>query len=269
MRLNIFQKLLLLFPCLIFTHSVFAQEVSGSVADRANSALLSGVEITNTSAGKKVESNAKGAFTISARAGQVLTFYQPGYLSDTLLLVNTKPIKRYLYLNNNFLKNVTIKGEVFNPEVTYADVYQKAMAIKVEVNKPFIFYPSKYFSKAGKRARKFKRYLEREKSERKIDARFNDAAVAAMTPLKGEELDYFMMLYRPTLKQLSKLDKQGLMFYIMNSFTAFKALPIEKRTSPLQQYLKQSLQPDTNNKRNSANQNEDQHQGPDKSPPGL
>lgn len=251
------RNLIIMLLCSTFSQFLKAQEIKGSVADRATSQLLARVQITNLTTKQKVETSSKGVFTINASPGQVLTFYQPGYLIDTLLLIDSKPLKRYLYLNTNMLKNVTIKGDAFNPEVMYADVYRKAKYLKFEQNTPLTFYPSKYFSKEGKDARRAKRYLENEKIERQIDARFNEKLVSAVTALKGDELDNFMVLYRPTLKKLSKLDKDDLMMYVMNAYKEYKLLPVEKRTSPLQQYLNKNLQPDSNNKGQDTDQDQD------------
>jgi hypothetical protein len=212
---------------------VKAQEVQGTVADRTSQVRLENVEIVNENTKQKTTTNSKGVFRIKALPNHILVFHQPGYLPDTLFLVDLKPVKRYLTLNNTLLNTVEIKAGEFNPEVEYADVYRKAKAVSIATNRPFIFYPSKYFSKEGKFARRFKRKLEREKDERKIDRRFNEAAVKVLTPLKGAELDYFMVLYRPSVKALDKMDEEDMKFYLMNSYKKFKALPAEKRVSPL------------------------------------
>lgn len=211
---------------------VNGQQITGIVQDRATDLRLENVAVINNSSGQQTHTNAKGEFNLQASVNQVLTFYQPGYRPDTLLLVNLKPLKHYLVLSNKLLKTVQIKGEAFNPEVEYQDVYRKAKAIRLSQNHPFTFYPTRYFSREGKYARRFKRKLEQEKTERKIDARFNEAAVTALTPLKGNELDCFMVLYRPNLKALNKLDEEDIRFYIMNCYKAFKVLPSGKRTLP-------------------------------------
>ncbi|MGY0040212.1 hypothetical protein [Pedobacter sp. NJ-S-72] len=180
--------------------------------------------------------NAKGEFSIAAVASQVIIFYQPGYLADTLFLINLKPVKRYLSLNNKLLHTVEIKAGAFNPEIEYVDVYHKArftkLVQKLVQNKPLRLSPSRMFGKEGRDARRFKRNLEREKNERKIDERFNERAVTSLTPLKGAELDYFMVLYRPSLKVLDKLDEEDFRFYLMNAYKTFKALPDTGRISP-------------------------------------
>ena len=211
---------------------VSAQVVTGTVVDRDSHLTLENVEVTNATSKEKVTTNAKGEFSIRAIPNHILIFNQPGYFSDTLFLINTKPIHKYMMLNNRFLNTVEIKAEAFNPEIQYADVYRKAKAIKLAKNQPFIFSPSRYFSREGKFARRFKRKLEREKIERKIDQRFNEKVVKTFIPLKGAELDYFMILYRPTIKKLERMDDNDLKFYLMAAYKEFKALPSEKKISP-------------------------------------
>lgn len=217
---------------LFFYQQVNAQQVQGIVVDMATQLRLGQVEVFNRQTKEKTLTSDKGEFTIRAYVNQSLIFYQPGYLPDTLFLIDTKFLKRALILNNRLLKTVVVKGGAFNPREEYADTYRKAQYMKLAQNKPFIFSPSRYFGKEGRDARRFKRKLEREIEERKIDSRFNETAVRALTPLNGAELDYFMVLYRPALKKLDKMDEEDFRFYIMNSYKAFKALPAEQRVSP-------------------------------------
>ncbi|MEJ2902768.1 hypothetical protein [Pedobacter panaciterrae] len=211
---------------------VSSQVVTGTVVDRDSRLKLENVEVTNGTSKEKAITNAKGEFNIRAIPNQILIFNQPGYFSDTLFLINAKPIRKYMTLNNRFLNTVEIKAEAFNPEIQYADVYRKAQAIKLAKNQPFIFSPSRYFSREGKFARRFKRKLEREKTERKIDQRFNEKVVKTYTPLTGAELDYFMVLYRPTIKKLDRMNEEDMKFYLMAAYKEFKALPPEKKVSP-------------------------------------
>ncbi len=232
LSLSMFSRLIFFITIVFSGHCVYAQELRGTVADRATQLRLGSVEVFNQRTHQKTVTSPKGEFTIKAAVNDVIIFRQVGYTTDTLFLVDMKPVKRYLILDNKLLKTVEVKAGAFNPEKEYADVYLKAKSVNVAQGKPFLFYPSRFFSKEGKDARRFKRKLEREKSERRIDQRFNEAAVKSLTPLSGAELDYFMVLYRPSLKELDKLDEQDFKFYLMNSYKEFKALPPEKRISP-------------------------------------
>lgn len=213
----------------LFGFGVRAQSLNGTIADRKTRSALEQVHVLNVNTGEKTVTDAAGQFSLKASVNQVLVFYYPGYISDTLLLVDMKPVKRFLAPDPKLLKTVEIQSKTFNPEVEYADIYRKANPTKLEVNKPFAFYPSGYFSREGKFARKGKRKLEGEKIERKIDERWNEAGVKAVTPLNAGELDAFMAMYRPELKDLNKMDAEDLKFYIMNAYKEFKTLPADKR----------------------------------------
>ncbi|NRF38329.1 hypothetical protein [Pedobacter foliorum] len=223
--------LLLILQCYL-VQQVSGQVVTGTVVDRDSRLLLENVEVNNVITKEKATTNAKGEFKIKATVNQTLVFIQPGYFSDTLFLINVKPIRKYMILNNRFLNTVEIKAEAFQPEIQYADVYRKAKVIRLAQNQPFALSLSRIFGREGKFARRFKRKLEREVTERKIDQRFNEKVVKALTPLTGAELDYFMVLYRPTIKKLDKMDDDDLKFYLMDAYKEFKALPPEKRISP-------------------------------------
>lgn len=226
------QRLLIFCIILCYGQHANSQVLQGTISDRTTQIKLDQVEVFNQQTKQKTLTNAKGEFSIPASVNHVIISTRVGYKPDTLFLVDMKPVKRYLELNNNLLKTVNIRSGTFDPKTEYSDVYLKAKTVKVAQNEPFTFYPSHIFGKEGRDARRFKRQLEREVSERKIDARFNEAAVKAITPLKGAELDYFMVLYRPKLKALDEMDDQDFKFYLMNSYKEFKALPPEKRVSP-------------------------------------
>jgi hypothetical protein len=227
-----FNKVLLTIFLFALLQPLKGQELQGTVADRSTQLRLSEVEVLNLSTGQKTSTNTKGEFSIRAAINQSLIFYQPGYAADTLFLVDLKPVKRYLSLSNKLLNTVEIRAGAFNPSAEYANTYRAGRVVTLLPNKPFRFSPSRLFGREGKSARRFKRSMEREITERKIDERFNETAVKAVTPLKGAELDYFMVLYRPGLKQLEQLDAEDFKFYLINSYKQFKALAPEKRISP-------------------------------------
>lgn len=220
----------------LFTNSVLAQEIKGTVADQETRELQEYVEIFNISNHQKTFSNKKGQFKIPARPNDILVFMQPGYRTDTLFLVNLKPVKRYLQHNRYDLQTIEIRGTAFDPEQEYADAYRAAKAFRFNVNRPLSFSPLTYFSKKGKSARKFVRRMKKEPNERAIDQRFNNFSVKAICPLDGAELDGFMVMYRPTFKALEKMSPDGLKLYIMDAYKEFKQLPEEQKKLPSLKY---------------------------------
>lgn len=234
-----FNKLAIMLRCLLLLCSMLSlcqiclsQQVTGTVSDRTTQLKLQNVEVVNLQTNEVVRTNAKGEFQIKAAINQSLRFDQPGYLPDTLFLANLKPVIRYLTLNNKLLNTIEINALNFNPESEYANVYRTSKSVSLVKNKPFRFSPSRIFGSEGRNARRFKKRMEQEKTERQIDKRFNEAIVKSITPLNGAELDYFMVLYRPEYKKVLLMDAEDLRFYVMNSYKEFKALPQGQRVSP-------------------------------------
>lgn len=234
LKINIMLRHLFVFLAisLLFNNVLHAQEVKGTVADWETRELQEYVEVFNLTNHQKAVTNKRGEFKIEAAVNHTLVFFQPGYRPDTLFLISLKPVKRYLQHNRYNLNAVDIQGKVFDPRTQYADAFREAKAFSTEVNRPLAFSPFRFFSKKGKSGRKFKRRMEVELVERKVDQRFNNAAVQALCPLNGAELDCFMVFYRPSFKELERLDIAGLKLYIMDAYKEFKQLPEGKRKLP-------------------------------------
>jgi hypothetical protein len=211
---------------------VQAQDVKGVVADRATRLGLPDVAVVNLTTRQQTATNYKGEFSIKAKLNQILVFSQAGYAMDTLLIVNTKNIKRYLSYSDNQLKTVEVSGKKADLKTQYADVYREATTVDLKANQPLTIYPSRIFSKEGKAARKLKRRLDVEEVQQKVDSRFNEKAVRAITSLRGKDLDYFMVLYRPSAESLNSMDDDMLKLYLMDSYKEFKALPAEEKKMP-------------------------------------
>lgn len=176
--------------------------------------------------------NARGAFKIKAVLNDVLVFNLVGYKSDTLLLINLNPLRRYLDKSNNLLNAVTVINKQ-NIKEKYAQTFNKANAVLLTPGRGLLFYPSSYFSREGKQARKFKRLLKREVKEMPIDKWFNSKNIQAVLPLKQPELDAFIVMYRPTLRFVQKAAGNDLKFYLIDAYDKFKSLPAEKKVLPL------------------------------------
>ncbi|WP_316820409.1 carboxypeptidase-like regulatory domain-containing protein [Pedobacter gandavensis] len=224
--------LVFLITYLLLNSTLFAQEIQGTVADLQNRELLEYVEIININNQQKTLTNKRGEFKIQAAVNHVLVFIQAGYHPDTVLIINLKPLKRYLRSSLVNLNMVEIKGIAFDPREEYIRVYGKGKAFNMSVNKPLSFSPWKYFSYEGKSARKFKRKMKIEWIEKEIDKRFNNTVVRAICPLEKYELDAFMVRYRPTLKELERMDHDQFKLYLLDAYKQFKELPEAERRLP-------------------------------------
>lgn len=203
-------------------------QVSGIVVDQSSRKPIAHVELINLSNLAKSVSNDHGEFSIKAKINDLLVFRRPGYRSDTLFLVDLKPLRRYMAIDKTVLSTVTISGRRTLRE-EYAQVFNKANPILLKQGRGLLFYPSSYFSKEGKQARQFVRMLKREEKEKIIDRKFNLKTVASLLPIKQPELDAFLVLYRPTLNFVQRAKAEDFKNYVLNCYEKFKLLPAEKR----------------------------------------
>jgi hypothetical protein len=220
------KKIVLIAVIAFASGSLYAQDVlKGSVREAGTNEKMPDVfihDLTNKQVGL---SDSKGNYEIKAATGHTLIYSSPGYISDTLFLVDMKPKNIQLKTMNIALREVNISGkENFNPLAEYPEVYEKS--------KVYVLSPSSWFGKDARDARRLKRFFNHEAQERHVDQVFTRVYVGSIVPLKGDELEAFMMLYRPTYAFLKDNNGPSLVAYINDSYKKFMALPPDKRKMP-------------------------------------
>jgi len=207
--------------------SVHAQNVlKGTVYEHGTNTRLENVFIRDNNTKQYALADKQGDFEIKTEPGHLLIFDSPGYVSDSLYVVDVTPKRIDLIAKTIALREVSISStrQYFDPHKEYADVYTKS--------KVYVFSPSSWFSKEGKDARRLKKYFELEEQERRIDAVFTRTYVSSIVPLKGQELENFMTLYRPTYAFVTNNNGPSLAVYINDSYKKYLALPPDKRALP-------------------------------------
>lgn len=203
-------------------------QLGGIILDQESNKSLGQVHVVNITQKRETISDAKGEFKILTAINDILVFSTLGYTTDTVLIVSFKRLKHYLKTDVNNLQSITIKSKI-NYRKQYAQVLNKANPILLKPGRGLLFYPSGYFSKEGRQARYFKRMIKREQTELPIDQKFNLKTVTVILPLKQPELDFFMLIYRPSLAFVNRASADDFKFYLIEAYNKFKRLPAEKR----------------------------------------
>ena len=207
-----------------FAHS--QDLLKGTVYENGTNTRLTNVFIKNNNNKQITITDKNGNFSIKAATGHLLIFNSPGYVSDTLYLIDVlhKRINLVPKTINLSQVNITATRQAFNPRVEYPEIYEKS--------KVYAFSPSTWFSKEGKDARRLKRYFRREAEERQVDAVFSPVYVGSIVPLKGQDLANFISLYRPTYAFLKSNNAESMVAYINDCYKKYMALPPDKRSLP-------------------------------------
>jgi hypothetical protein len=217
--------------CLVCNFAKAQTSVNGAVFVYTSRKPIYRVEVLNIKNKEQAITNFNGEFSIKASINDVLVFNMPGYKPDTVLLVHLNPLRRYLQLETNLLNTVTINDKL-DIKKQYAQTFNKANAILLKQGRGLLFYPSSYFSREGKQARRFKRMLKQDVIENQIYKRFNFKTITAILPIKQPELDAFLVLYKPSIKFIKRADANDFKFYLIDAYNQFKDLPPEKRVLP-------------------------------------
>jgi hypothetical protein len=219
------KKYFLFFLLCLITGIVNAQGfLKGTVFESGTNNRMPDVFVRDNTSKQYTLTDKQGNFQIRTEAGHVLIFNSPGYVSDTLYVVDMVAKKIVLTTQTIALREVNInsKRDSFDPQKEYPDVYTKS--------KVYVMSPTTWFSKEGKDARRLKHYFKREAEERHIDAVFTRAYVGSIVPLKGAELENFMTLYRPTYAFVMSNNGPSMAVYINDCYKKYQALPPSKRS---------------------------------------
>ena len=193
------------------------------LADKLSPPSLSDVFVRDVTNKQIALTDKSGRFEIKSETGHTLIFSSPSYVPDTLYVIDLT--QKHIELKTKTISlrevNITAQRLAFDPHKEYPDVYEKS--------KLYPLSPSTWFGKEARDARRLKRYFEREQQERRVDQVFNRVYVGSIVPLKGQELEDFMQLYRPSYAFITSNNSESLAVYINDSYKKFMALPPEKR----------------------------------------
>jgi hypothetical protein len=199
--------------------------IKGHVKEKGSGKRLSDVFIKDNNNKQIAVTDEKGNYTIRAAAGHLLIFSSPGYIPDTLYLINTQPKFIELQPEPMSLRAVNIRSTrtVFDPRAEYPEIYRKS--------KVYPLSPSSIFSREARNARKLKKYFEREEQEQYVDGIYTKAYVSGIVPLKGKDLDDFMGMSRPSYEFLKKNSGGELVLYVNDQYKKFMAMSPQQRAS--------------------------------------
>lgn len=200
--------------------------VKGTVFELGKSTKVSDVFVRDNQNRQMTLTDNKGNFSIRTETGHTLVFSAPGYVSDTLYVTDFTNKKVELVTQTIALRqvNISAKREAFDAHKEYPEVYTRA--------KVYPLSPTSWFSKEAKDARRLKKYFKHEEEERHVDEVFTMNYVQSIIPLRGQELENFMTIYRPSYAFVQNNNGPSMAVYINDSYKKYLALPADKRTLP-------------------------------------
>jgi len=210
---------------LFLSSGLYAQTlVKGVVVESGSGIKLENVFVRDLSNKQATLTDKGGRFVINTETGHLLIFSSPGYVADTLYVVDLTQKHVELKTQPIQLREVNVtatRTSSFDPHKEYPNVYEKS--------KVYPLSPSTWFSRESRNARRLKRYFKNEQQERQVDKVFTRAYVGSIVPLKGQELEDFMTMYRPSYAFITSNNSESIAVYLNDSYKKYMALPPEKR----------------------------------------
>jgi hypothetical protein len=223
-------KLLLFLLVLCCFNVANAQKLfTGRVLENKTRITLAGVRVENLTGKQVVVSDNTGQFSIKAKLGDLIVFRSFAYRKDTVYLADLHEREVFLEPEGNMLKEVTVTNQEINT---------KGWVDPTLTGKPVAYLRDEKGNFKGGIALRFgygkgkqdkeTELLQKEAAKDEVTGVFNAENIGKYVPLKGQELDNFIVMYTPPVK-VFKSKSFNLLIYINNSYKEFMKLPAEKR----------------------------------------
>jgi hypothetical protein len=227
-RLTIICFALLVLP--LFTRAQLASVIKGVILKERTTTRAAGVRVTNLRNNAMVQSDNLGFFSILAGVGDTLLFSNTGYTDQKIAITSTQDLIVRL-MTDTELGPVVIRGTSKKQDLQETmDGYRskgiyyngKPSALSAIASPITGLY--ELFGKGPGQARRFNNFVQRESKEIEIDKRYNKTLVKRITELPDEDVDKFMIAYRPAYEDLKKWTDYDLIVFIKKSMVSYKAI---------------------------------------------
>lgn len=237
---------ILLIVMLFAVSKLFAQEIemNGVVFDQQTGQRVNRVNINNLRTGIKLFNNTKAEFKINVKPGDKLVAVAEGYYIDTLIYVNQTALVFYLKRVAIPLKEVLVKDSVLSAMKRYEELRKQFSSLNRLTNRDLLSFGQSgvglsidalwnSFSREGRNAKKLQEVMERDYMNNFIDEKFNKSLVSKYTGLKGDQLELFMINYRPSYYFVYGASDYDLISYVKIAYIRFKKKPYPDEVSNL------------------------------------
>jgi CarboxypepD_reg-like domain len=231
-------KILSVYFSLAFSSScLFSQQISGRITKKYSREILIGVTVKNIGRGTYNISDMGGNYRIHASIADSIVFSSVAYLPDTLVVDSTWLTHQMdigLQPNVQMLSSVVVDErrnfEIDSTQrrVDYRNLYEKKHPIILWNEKRpgdgpgLSFSPLGYFSTHEKATRRLKQRLHEEEEQSYINYKFPPGRVAQITGLRGDSLQKFLVIYRPSYTYCRKATQQDMLIYINDKLIAYR-----------------------------------------------
>jgi hypothetical protein len=212
-----------------FTFAQQALNIRGIVFKKSSSERISQALVTDLKTQTLMMSDELGGFNIKASAGDTLLLTKNDYTPQKIVVLSNSDLIVYLQpviaLNQVTIREQSQKQELkevmkeYNSEGIYND--GKSLPFWQFVNSPLTGLYN-LFGKTPAQARHFAEFAKGEQEANIVDKRYTKELVKSITKLQDDELDKFMVTYRPSYEDMKEWNDYQLIQYIKKEFAYYQ-----------------------------------------------
>ncbi|WP_426669306.1 hypothetical protein ACPPVU_24185 [Mucilaginibacter sp. McL0603] len=210
----------------------FAQQVlniKGIVFKKSSSERISQALVTDLKSQTLMMSDELGGFNIKASVGDTLLITRNNYTPQKIVVLNNNDLIIYMQpvveLNQVTIREKSQKQELndmmkeYHSEGIYND--GKSLPFWEFVNSPLTGLYN-LFGKTPGQARHFAEFAKGEQEANVVDKKYTKELVKSITKLQDDELDKFMVTYRPSYEDMKEWNDYQLIQYIKKEFAYYE-----------------------------------------------
>lgn len=236
---NRVNKKILMVMALMVASNVEAQVYTGRITSGDSSLYLRDIKITNLHTNSSSSSQFDGTFSIAAKPTDSIAFQHPHW-KERKIVAGAMPSLILLYKKDLVLEEIVIVGNTKAAKIQSLEKLKKDRAVRDGIHfdgkpplyllnpfgGPYVTFFYELFSKAGINARRTNKFIKQELENIEVDQIFNKNSIQGIIDLNDEELENFIVRYRPSLSETKNWNTYDLHVYVKNSYADFIKNPV-------------------------------------------
>ena len=238
------QVFLIIILSAIITASYAQDQLTGRVYENKTNVFLQDIKVEDLKSHAMTTTGKDGSFTLKATSGDVITFSNFNYHTDTVYLTNLNYLQVFLTLQSTMLNEVKVTNQEiksnagFTPQVETGPLNSKSVTYQTDENGDY---------KGGVKLRIFDGGPTPKERQNKVAANenkkaailkvFNEDNLKKYLPITGQEMQNFIILYLPD-DSTFYASNFNLISYLNTNYQEFMKIPLEDRQSKTYLQLK-------------------------------
>lgn len=207
--------------------------VKGRVFEYKTHISLADMQVQNQTTKQNTTTNDKGRFSITAKQGDVLIIKGFAYQPDTVLITDVHELEVFLTPHQFLLGEVKVVTDSTKNFNTYYDpaFHGQTVVYQRDANMNYtggIAIRLSYWKKDEHKRERLAKELQEEKDRDQVAKVFSPKNIGQYVPLKGKDMDDFLILYTPTTK-VYFAGGFNLTTYLNDCYKKYLKLPEDKR----------------------------------------